>query len=268
MSEKPKHLEEYIKTLESLTHESQLVREEITRAITFEHLHKRIHSIQQQLSLIHDTLEPRTFAEKAHMEHLHKTAISLIQHHLTKSKSNYLESLKASDEYWEQAEALIDSILEEIELLNAAAEYEAELTPALSELNENTQALLETIENQHDPQSHATTQTHIRDIKHQLHLLHQPHTKHDHTYEFLEHYHATIEEITLHMHHLQHRFNEIAAELKDENKELKELETLQEEIERLKIAYEEQLEAIKKSAQHHKKTLAPGAHFSIKKDPE
>lgn len=266
MSEKSKLLEEYIKTLESLAHESQLVREEIKKVITFEHLNQRIHSIQQQLSLIHDTLEPRTFAEKAHMEHLHKTVISLVQHSLTTGKDEYLETLKASGEYWEQVEALIDSILIEIEHLKAAADYETELTPTLSELNEKMQALLETVEKQHGSLPHSAIHTHIEHIKHQLHFLHQPHTKHDHTYEFLEHYHTTIEEIALHMHHLQHRFNEIAAELKDENKELKELEALQEEIERLKAAYEEQLETIKKSAEHHK-VLAPGAHFNIKKDP-
>lgn len=267
MSLESRHYDEYLDALEALKHESQLIREEIVRTISFEHLHQRIKAIQQQVELIHDTLEPRTFAEKAHVEHLHHTALSLISHHLN-AEGHTLERLKENDEFWEQIEKLQESILDEIEQLKVATELEAELTESLSELNEQTEEMLEAVEEHQDAHAHIDTHQHIQHIKHRLHQLHHPHehTKHDSTHAFLEHYHDTIEEIALHMHHLQHRFTEIFIELKEEQEKLEELKELQQEIIALEAAYQEQLEATRKEKEHQHMTLHPGPHIHTKKD--
>lgn len=242
---------EYLDALQALQNESQMIREEISRTMAFEHLHQRIKSIKQQIELIHGTLEPRTFAEKAHVEHLHHTALSLISHHIDVD-DNYLKSLKENEEFWWRVEELQASILEQIEQLQTATEFESELTQSLSELNEQTENLLESVEQHHTAHPHMDTHRHIQHLKHQLHLLHHPHLhdEHDATHTFLEHYHDSIEEITSNMRHIQHRMNEIWIELTEENEKIKALKELEEEIEVMRLTYEEQQEVLKKSLEH------------------
>jgi DNA repair exonuclease SbcCD ATPase subunit len=285
MKEESKELTEHIKQLEDLFGQSQLIKKEIKRHVTFSNFAGRIGGIRQQLQFIRHHVLPRTKEEKLKYFKHNKLALKLINRHIDEMEreieESRLKAMEGEEEQWEIIEELREETLHNIEHIEAAletAEQEREseneieetkdillFEAEVAELADKTEMLIEEIELHGGAYEPIFEQIHHLHNELQFIRLHaysrnhafEPHEEHH--ADFLTHHFHGLQHINENLHELSHHWEHLIHQLHAENHHEDELKHIQEEIKHTIEQFNEKLEEIEENKLHYMQH--PGAHI-------
>lgn len=275
MKTQTQEITEYIKQLEELFKQSEVIKREIKRHSGFSHFRNRIGGIKQQLEFIRHHTLPLSHRDKVKYFKHNKLALKLINRHIDEIErecgETRLKRLAEEEAEWELIESLreqtrkniehIEAVLHEMPLdmsENAPIETQdiALFGTEVAELAEKTELILKELE------SHGGL---FEPLFEQIHHLHNEvqfihlhdyarfpfHMEQHEHLTFLGHHYDALTHVNEHLQHMLHQWDHIEDSLTAENEGMDEIKQIQEEIRHTVEQLSEKLEHIEEDRLHY-----------------